>query len=781
MITKWFTSLLCGVALVGVTLGSALPASAEQAPDKNGPGVARVSILEGSAVVQRGDSNSQVAAVVNAPLLPGDYISTGSNARAELQFDGYTAIRLGHSVQTRITNNDPSNRGLQLADGTVEVGLVHSARAFTVDTPSISVRAQEAGDYRVSVSQDGSSWVSVRRGKADVVTPGHSYTLEPGRTLVARGSASDPSITYTSEIGYDTFDDFNAKRDQTMLAAVNASPNVSPDIAGYDNLDNYGQWQDVAGYGQAWVPNQSSDWAPYQNGNWTWEDGYGWTWVAAEPWGWAPYHYGRWTYANGYGWAWIPPSYVGYYDTQPAWSPALVGFFGFGLSVGGAGWGVNVGYGDSGGYGGFGYPYIGWYPLAPYAAYYPWYPGWAWSGFGWGWPGYVGWGGCCYGGYAGWGTRVVNITNIHNYYGNWGHHAVTGTLRGNFEKGNFAHNVSVDPRNISHAGTIRGAVPVSPTRDNLRFASGDRGTVHAPVTMSRAFNSPRFASNRALAARPSFEQQQRAVSQAIHGSTSGRETAPVTSHENATRDNTLRASTGRESAPTSSWQRFNQARGNDSARTESGRTESARTESAPRSDSGRVESESPRSSGSLESAHGTSDSWNRFSQSRGSVSAGNSRSESYSGGSSRDSYGGRSDYSHGTSYGSSYSHGSPYASESRSSYPSYAHSSPYSGGSYSRGSSYPSYAHSSPYSGGSYSHGSSYPSYSRGSGGSYGSYSRGASYPSYSHGSGGSYGSYSHGPSGGGQAPRPSGGGGQAPHPSGGGGAHGGGGRPPQQ
>ena len=99
-----------------------------------------------------------------------------------------------------------------------------------------------------------------------------------------------------------------------MVAAVNASPNVNPAIAGYDNLDQYGQWQDVAGYGQAWVPKQSSNWAPYQNGSWTWEDGYGWTWVWADPWGWAPYHYGRWIYANGYGWAWYPPAYIGVLD-----------------------------------------------------------------------------------------------------------------------------------------------------------------------------------------------------------------------------------------------------------------------------------------------------------------------------------------------------------------------------------------------------------------------------------------------------------------------------------
>src|ERR1700729_174357 len=368
MKSKWFTSLISGFALIGVTLTSAFPApAAEQAPDKSGPGVARVSILQGSAVVQRGDSNKQVAATVNAPLLPGDYISTGATSRAEVHLDGFSAVRLGGDVQARIITNDPNNLQLQLADCTVVLGVVHEGDAVSIETPSVTVRARQVGDYRVSIGKDGSTWGTTRRGSAEVVPPQRSYTLESGRTLVARGSASDPAITYTSEIGYDSFDDFNAKRDETMVAAIGSSPNLNPDIAGYDNLGAYGQWQNVPGYGQSWVPDQSANWSPYSDGSWTWEGGYGWTWVGNEPWGWAPYHYGRWYYANNYGWAWYPPAYTGY----ASWSPALVGFFGFG--VGGAGWGLNVG---------FGYPNIGWYPLAPYAPFYPWDPGWAWTGYG---------------------------------------------------------------------------------------------------------------------------------------------------------------------------------------------------------------------------------------------------------------------------------------------------------------------------------------------------------------------------------------------------------------
>ena len=165
-------------------------------------------------------------------------------------------MRLGGNVQARITNNDPSNRQLQLADGTVELGIVHGGEPVQIDTPSVTVRGREAGDYRVSIGKDGSTWVTARRGSAEIVTPQQTYTLESGRTLVARGSASDPSITYTTAVGYDTFDDFNAKRDETMVAALDASPNLNPDIAGYDNLGEYGQWQNVQGYGNSWVPDQ---------------------------------------------------------------------------------------------------------------------------------------------------------------------------------------------------------------------------------------------------------------------------------------------------------------------------------------------------------------------------------------------------------------------------------------------------------------------------------------------------------------------------------------------
>jgi hypothetical protein len=865
-------SVISVVALVGAMLTSVLRTSDERVPDRSGPSVVRVSIVEGSAVIQRGDSHVQTNAVPNAPMLTGDYIWTGKTSRAELQFDGYTAVRLAGSVQVRIVNNDPNNRKVQLAAGTIEIGMVRDGRTMEIDTPSVTVRTQEAGDVRISIAGDGSSLVMARRGSVDVVTPQRTYSLGLRTTLVAGGSASDPSITQSPGVAFDSFDDFNAEHDRTMVAALNASPNLNPTLAGYDNLDAYGQWQTVAGYGQSWVPNEPAGWAPYRNGSWTWEGGYGWTWIGSEPWGWAPYHYGNWYYCDcgASGWAWLPPANA----STPAWSPALVGFFEFNTGAEAAydyNCGGNYGYapgsyngpapaqpagnaapyssgtpapygvggpgpegngypenpyGEGSGYPpaygpsstpayGYLYPYIAWVPIAPYEPFYPWYPS-AWLGLGWGFP----------------ATNITNITYINRIYRNFRHGGATATTFRHFHHGTVrGHTVAVTPRDIgSHLRTIHGALPISPTRDNLAFS---HGRAHAPVTFSKTFKSPRFASDRALAARASFAQQQKAVAEAIHGGPTRHVSAhaPVAranalgSHANVVATRTSAAMTRasvsethvsahaamshqvaavrHENTPVRRENAAPAVRANAAPATRSedsatmraaprengemregpatpwqhfseGRGEARPAEFPGRSNDTTSAARSREGEGSapregVREATAPSDSWGRFST---------SRAESYE--STRNPYtdrqAGREDQTpsdpwsrYSTSRGESYgSSRNPYQTE-RNPYTERGSYSSYSRGSYSSYSrgSYSSYSHGSyP----SYSHGS-YPSYSHGS---YPSYSRG-SYPSYSRGS---YPSYPHGSYG--SAPSSSRGYSTPSHPSGGGGGRsGGGGRPP--
>jgi hypothetical protein len=82
-------------------------------------------------------------------------------------------------------------------------------------------------------------------------------------------------------------------------------------------LAPYGQWVDVPGYGQCWVPAAQAavpDWRPYLNGgHWIYTDE-GWTWQSDYPWGEYAFHYGRWFRDVRYGWVWMPG-----YNWGPGW------------------------------------------------------------------------------------------------------------------------------------------------------------------------------------------------------------------------------------------------------------------------------------------------------------------------------------------------------------------------------------------------------------------------------------------------------------------------------
>jgi hypothetical protein len=122
---------------------------------------------------------------------------------------------------------------------------------------------------------------------------------------------------------------------------------VSPEMTGYEDLDDYGSDPE---YGSYSVPNDvGADWAPYHEGYWSWVAPWGWTWVDSEPWGFAPFHYGRWAVIGGF-WGWIP----GPVSASPVYAPAVVGFLGFGVAVG---FGSSIG--------------VGWFTLGPRDVYIP--------------------------------------------------------------------------------------------------------------------------------------------------------------------------------------------------------------------------------------------------------------------------------------------------------------------------------------------------------------------------------------------------------------------------
>jgi hypothetical protein len=478
-------SLLALLALAALVIAQqpAPPPDNQDAPPPDAPdgqyepgrAVARISLLNGDVSMRRGDSQDVIAATVNAPVMAGDAILTGSSSRGEIQLDSANMLRFSPNSEVRFAGMDVNSFQIQIAAGTVLLRVLRPSQAqVELDTPSVGVRALGQGVYRVMVREDGTSEITVRSGEAEIGSPRGTQRLGPGRTMNARGPASDPEYQVGAAIPYDTWDRWNEDRDH-YLESSRSYEHVGRDINGAEDLDQNGRWVNDPTYGQVWSPTVSPGWAPYQNGRWVWEDYYGWTWVSYDPWGWAPYHYGRWFYGP-VGWAWYPgPIYGRHY-----WAPAYVGFFGFG----GGGIGVGFGFGN-----------VGWVPLAPYEVFHPW------------------WGRGFYGGYRsgyfGNHTTIVNNVNVVNTYRNARvAGGITGVNAAQFGRGG-GRFTAFNGSQVQGAGMVRGVLPISPDRSSLRMA--DR----AAAGNFRQSNIQSFAgrSQASSVSRVPFEQQQRGMQQ----------------------------------------------------------------------------------------------------------------------------------------------------------------------------------------------------------------------------------------------------------------------------
>src|SRR5580704_4568991 len=325
------------------------PAAEDQDPPSR---VARLNYMEGSVSFQPGGENDWVDAVLNRPLVTGDNLWADEDSRAEVHI-GSTALRLGS--KTGITLLEVSDRAAQirLAQGSLIVNVRHvdDEDSYEIDTPNVAFVVKQPGDYRIDVDADGNrTEVTVWRGRGEVTGGGNSYTVVANQFATFTGT--DHLDYELAQIpAQDGFDSWALDRDQTEDGSDSANY-VSREMTGYEDLDEYGSWSYVAGYGTCWRPTGIAvGWAPYRFGHWIWVGPWGWTWVEDEPWGFAPFHYGRWAYA-GTGWVWVPGPAV----VRPVYAPALVAWVG-----GGPGFRFSVGLG------------VGWFPLAPGEVFIPGY------------------------------------------------------------------------------------------------------------------------------------------------------------------------------------------------------------------------------------------------------------------------------------------------------------------------------------------------------------------------------------------------------------------------
>jgi len=365
-------ALVCAIAAgvgVGLWMKHERTASAAALPN-----TARIERVDGDVAFSNGldsgdnsQANEWYTAAANQPFSVGDRIYTHDKSRASLAFTGRNFARLNPNTSIDVLALSDERTQLALRDGSAvfDVGYLGPDSLFEVATPNGAVDLQQPGLYNVGID-NGRVLVSVLSGLAQVVGLGGSGQISKGELLTLAGQTAadvvlsrldgrdagylvDDYYSYQYPRYYDgRYRDYNAYlNDPNYYDPYRRNVSyqyVNSYIPGLNDLDYYGDWQNVNGYGNCWAPRVDAGWEPYESGYWVNDYPYGPTWVSNEPWGYAPYHYGRWAFANNR-WYWVPDSV----STTPVYSPALVAFVPFANNE------------------------IGWVPLGPGDVYVPHY------------------------------------------------------------------------------------------------------------------------------------------------------------------------------------------------------------------------------------------------------------------------------------------------------------------------------------------------------------------------------------------------------------------------
>jgi hypothetical protein len=310
--------------LTVLTLGCALLAIPSFADSQ--ARIVRLSQVDGSVEIDRNTGRGFEKAFLNLPITQGMKVKTGFDGRAEIELENGSAIRI--VPDTVISFPDLSLRDsggkvstVNLQEGTAYVNFLATKNdkddELLVTFGQQKLALTQAVHLRVQMN-DADASVAVFKGEARVSGPAGEIPIEKNKTATFDLASDKFALAKNQEP--DPYDEWDKAQTQyhDRYTADNAYSGYSPYAYGSSDLNYYGNFSTVPGYGTMWQPYfAGAGWDPYLNGAWAYSPGYGYGWVSGYPWGWTPYHYGSWIYVPSYGWGWQPGGSWAGLNTQP--------------------------------------------------------------------------------------------------------------------------------------------------------------------------------------------------------------------------------------------------------------------------------------------------------------------------------------------------------------------------------------------------------------------------------------------------------------------------------
>jgi hypothetical protein len=280
--------------------------------------IVRLSDVQGTVQMDRGDGDGFAKAFLNMPVVEGAKLRTAADGRAEVEFEDGSVLHIVPNSEVDFTQLALSDDGQKLTTVELAQGKVYAnvrskkGGRFTLNFAHQSVALTEPAHFRVDLNSSAAT-LAVFQG--EVQASGPAGQVEIGKKHSATFDlANKDSYTLAKNFEEEPYDAWDRQQSEyhDRYASSGNRGIQSPYAYGMSDLNYYGSYRNCPGYGLGWQPYFiGANWSPFQDGGWVWYPGYGYTWVSAYPWGWMPYRYGSWGFAQGCGWMWQP----GYWNT----------------------------------------------------------------------------------------------------------------------------------------------------------------------------------------------------------------------------------------------------------------------------------------------------------------------------------------------------------------------------------------------------------------------------------------------------------------------------------
>lgn len=281
--------------------------------------IVRLSEVQGSVEVDRGNGQGYEKAFLNMPMVEGMKLAAKSDARAEVEFEDGSTVRITPNTQVDFSALSLQDSGVRVSTIVLQQGLAYvdytakgKGDVFTFAFHDEKVTPAEAAHFRVEL-RDTHAALAVFKG--DLKVDGSPSPVEVGKNKTVTFDFGEGRIysAVAKNIEENPFDAWDKQQSKYQQAYASNSANRDyPYAYGVSDLNYYGSYSNVPGYGTMWQPYFAGvGWSPFADGSWMFYPGFGYTWVSAYPWGWMPYRYGAWNFVPGYGWGWAPGNFAG--------------------------------------------------------------------------------------------------------------------------------------------------------------------------------------------------------------------------------------------------------------------------------------------------------------------------------------------------------------------------------------------------------------------------------------------------------------------------------------